>query len=392
MESKKVLPVLFLVMFLVMVGFGIIIPILPFYTESLGASVTGLGWLMAIYSITQFIFAPMWGKVSDKVGRKPIILVGIIGLALSFFLMAIAKTFAFMFIARTIGGILSAANMTTVMAYVADITTEENRAKGMGMVGAATGLGFVFGPAIGGVLSDISLVLPFIVSGVCATITAIGVFFFLKESPTKVKRHDTSEKKSATKILFSNDGLLLVLQVLVTLSLATLEVTFAYFAAEKIGMDSFTLGFVFMIMGLCGAAVQGGLIGVLVKKLGEQKVIMLGLALSTVGFITILFISNFITAAIFISIFGVGNGLIRPCITTILTKKSLTSNGQISGLIASSDSLGRILGPIAGSTLFAYSINLPYYFGILLTVLGFFMFIVYKLRNEQKMTLKTTNS
>lgn len=384
MNTKKVLPVLFAIMFLVMVGFGIIIPILPFYTETLGASVQGLGWLMAIYSITQFVFAPIWGKVSDKIGRKPVILIGIIGLATSFYLMALAESFMFMFIARTIGGVLSAANMTTVMAYVADITTEENRAKGMGMIGAATGLGFVFGPALGGVLSEASLVLPFWVSGIFATVTAIGVFFLLEESPVKVDRTANQPKINSMKILFSNNGLLLVLQVLVTLSLASLEVTFAYFAAEKIGMDSFALGFVFMIMGLCGAAVQGGLIGVLVKKLGDQKVIILGLALSAIGFITILFISNFLTAAIFISIFGIGNGLIRPCITAILTKQTIGSNGQISGLIASSDSLGRVLGPLAGSTLFAYSMNLPYYFGILLTVLGYFMFVVYKLRNQQK--------
>lgn len=383
MNSKKVLPILFAIMFLVMVGFGIIIPIIPYYTEYLGASVKGLGWLMSIYSITQFVFAPIWGKVSDRIGRKPVILIGIIGLALSFYLMAIAKTFAFMFVARTLGGILSAANMTTVMAYVADITTKENRAKGMGVIGAATGLGFVFGPAIGGVLSKTSIVLPFWVSAVFATVTAIGVFFLLEESKVKEERESKVANLGSMKLIFGTNGLLLALQLVATISLAGLETTFAYFVNVKIGMTAYELGFVFMIMGLCQAAVQGGLLGTLVKKFGEGNVIILGLVLSAIGFTSILFISNFLTAAIFVSILGVGNGFIRPCVTAILTNKAIGSNGQISGIIASSDSLGRIIGPLAGSFLYAYTISFPYYFGLLLSIVGLLMYMIYLLKDRQ---------
>ncbi len=151
MKSKKVLAILFAVMFLVMVGFGIIIPVLPFYAEELGASPLELGLLMSVYSLMQFLFSPMWGRISDRIGRKPVLLLGISGLALSFFLMAFASHLWMLFAARIIGGFLSAANMPTVMAYVADITTEENRSKGMGIIGASVGLGFIFGPAIGGI-------------------------------------------------------------------------------------------------------------------------------------------------------------------------------------------------------------------------------------------------
>lgn len=151
MENKRALPILFLVMFLVMVGFGIIIPVLPFYAEELGASPAELGLLMAVYSFMQLLFSPVWGKISDKIGRKPVMLIGIAGLSISFFLMAIANHLWMLFFARIIGGLLSAANMPTTMAYAADITTPENRSKGMGMIGAAVGLGFIFGPAIGGV-------------------------------------------------------------------------------------------------------------------------------------------------------------------------------------------------------------------------------------------------
>src|SRR5690606_15236548 len=135
MENKKVLPILFFIMFLVFIGFGIIIPVLPFYAEDLGASPTELGLLMAVYSFMQLLFAPLWGRLSDQIGRKPILIIGISGLAFSFFLMAIADSLFMLFVARILGGTLSAANMPTAMAYVADITTEENRSKGMGIVG-----------------------------------------------------------------------------------------------------------------------------------------------------------------------------------------------------------------------------------------------------------------
>ena len=148
-KTKRALPILFAVMFLVMVGFGIIIPVLPFYAENIGATPIQLGFLMAVYSLTQLLFAPIWGRISDRIGRKPVIIIGILGLSLSFYLMAISTSLWMLFVARIIGGILSSANMPTVMAYVADITSPEDRGKGMGVVGAATGLGFVFGPSIG---------------------------------------------------------------------------------------------------------------------------------------------------------------------------------------------------------------------------------------------------
>src|SRR5690625_2395126 len=148
-------------MFFVMVGFGIIIPVLPFYAEELGASPAELGLLMAVYSLMQLLFAPMWGRISDRIGRKPVIMIGILGLSLSFFLMALSTELWMLFAARIIGGFLSSANMPTVMAYVADITSEEDRGKGMGIVGAATGLGFIFGPAVGGMFSIFSIDAPF---------------------------------------------------------------------------------------------------------------------------------------------------------------------------------------------------------------------------------------
>lgn len=372
LKLKKVLPILFMIMFLVMVGFGIIIPVLPFYAEELGASPTELGLLMAVYSFMQFLFAPMWGRISDRYGRKPVILVGIFGLSLSFFLMALSTQVWMLFAARVIGGALSAANMPTVMAYVADITTEEDRSKGMGIIGAATGLGFIFGPAIGGVFTNINLHAPFYIAGTLSFLTLLFVMFFLKESLhySEAGKAGRDKKQPFRKAIAGPFALLYFLQFFITLSLAGLEATFAYFAAAKAGLDAVKLGYIFMIMGLASAAVQGNM-GKLTKKFGEVRIIQVGIILSALGFALILFTRDFISAAIFLAIFGVGNGVIRPSISSLLTKKSRAGYGRTTGYLSSFDSLGRIIGPVLGGVLYSIAIELPYISGIILSIAAF---------------------
>ncbi|WP_138420751.1 MFS transporter [Aquibacillus sediminis] len=389
METKKALPILFAVMFLVMVGFGIIIPVLPFYAEEMGASPTELGLLMAVYSLTQLIFAPMWGRISDRIGRKPVIMIGIFGLSLSFWLMAIASSLLMLFAARIIGGTLSAANMPTVMAYASDITSEEDRGKGMGIIGASIGLGFIFGPAIGGVFSDISLQLPFIVAGASSLLTFLIVMVFLKESLSLDGQDEqTTSKASLRQTLQGPISILFFLQLFVSLSLSGLEATFAYFAAEKAGLGTVELGYIFMIMGLAGAIVQGGLVGRLTKRFGEGAVIQIGILVSAIGFLLILFVDNFATAAIFLTVFGIGNGVIRPSVSSLLTKRSKTGYGSTTGFLSSFDSLGRIIGPPLGGWLFSVMIGLPYISGILLSVIAFILYRVYVSYQTKEHTTK----
>jgi len=388
MNTKKALPILFLVMFLVMVGFGIIIPVMPFYAEEIGASPTQLGLLMAVYSLMQLLFAPMWGRVSDRIGRKPVIMIGIIGLSLSFFLMALSTELWMLFAARIIGGLLSSANMPTVMAYVADITSEEDRGKGMGIIGASVGLGFIFGPAIGGIFSQSSLNMPFYLAGATSLITFLLVTFVLKESLSIEERN--SQAKERTSLLKAFNGpvsVLFVLQLFVSLSLSGLEATFAYFAAEKAGLGSVQLGYIFMIMGLAGAIVQGGLVGRMTKKLGEGAVIQLGILISAVGFALILLIKGFGTAALFLTIFGVGNGLIRPSVSSLLTKKSTAGHGSTTGLLSSFDSLGRIIGPPLGGWLFSIAIGMPYISGIILSGIALVLYQIYQSRMKNSHSL-----
>ena len=382
-QTKKALPILFAVMFFVMVGFGIIIPVLPFYAEGIGATPTQLGLLMAVYSLMQLLFSPMWGKISDRIGRKPVIMIGIIGLSLSFFLMAISSQLWMLFAARIIGGFLSSANMPTVTAYVADITSPEDRGKGMGVVGAAVGLGFVFGPAIGGIFSEISLSMPFYISGISSLLTFFIVFFFLKESLPESERQQSTDSQPSRWQAFSGSlSILYILQLFVSISLAGLEASFAYFAAQKVGLNTVQLGYIFMIMGFTGAIVQGGLLGRLTKKWGEGNVIQIGIIISIIGFLLVLLIDDFTTAAIYLSVFGIGNGLIRPSVSSLLTKRSTVGHGSVTGLLSSFDSFGRIVGPPLGGWLFAVMMNLPYIVGAILSVIAFILYRIYAVKSK----------
>lgn len=384
MNSKKALPLLFAVMFLVMVGFGIIIPVIPFYAEQLGASPAELGLLMAVYSLMQLLFAPMWGRISDRIGRKPVIMIGIFGLGLSFFLMALATELWMLFAARIIGGFLSSANMPTVMAYVADITSEEDRGKGMGIIGAAIGLGFIFGPAIGGIFSRESLNAPFYLAGASSLLTFFLVMFVLRESLTPEQRSSRLKKRTGLLEAFNGPaGILFILQLFVSLSLSGLEATFAYFASEKAGLGTVELGYIFMIMGFAGALVQGGLVGRMTKKYGEGVIIQIGIAISAIGFALILLIDSFATAAIYLTVFGIGNGFIRPSVSSLLTKTSQTGYGSTTGLLSSFDSLGRIIGPPLGGWLFSISIGFPYVSGILLSVIAFLLYRAHDARTNR---------
>ena len=353
--QKSRLLLLFFTLFFVMLGFGIIIPNLAYYAEDIGASPTKIAILMSIYSGMQLVFAPIWGRLSDKHGRKPAILYGLLGNAVALAAFGLAKDYMWLFIARSAAGIASAAVLPSVMAYVADVTTEEERGKGMGLMGAAMGLGFIFGPAIGGVMGRHDL--PFFVAGGLSLLTFLFALALLPESLQKDAVEAHHEWISPREI-FRQTTLksplipLFLVAFFTTFSFAGLETTFPLFIKEGWGFEQREMGWMFMVIGVIVVPLQGGLLGRLINRIGERRIIVAGLLLNALGMVLLLYAFNFVTLTVYLTITGIGNQLIRPTNTSWISKQTQIGQGAAIGIMDAFLSLGRILGPLLGGWLY----------------------------------------
>src|SRR5438132_5025643 len=281
--KRSPLLVIFITIFIDLVGFGIVIPVLPFYAEGtkFGATPREVGLLFASYSFMQLIFAPVLGRLSDKYGRRPILLISLLGTSLGFLILGLASTLWMLFLGRIIDGI-SGGNISTAQAYIADVTTKEDRAKGMGLIGAAFGLGFVFGPAIGGVLSRWGINVPFIFAGSLAFANAMLLYFVLPETvtPDHPARVSAASGRGWRQLLGALKRLqlafVLIIYFLGIVAFSMMTATFSLFMMFRLGYDAFHNGWVFAFVGIISAVIQGGLIGKLVKRFGEPWLIIVG--------------------------------------------------------------------------------------------------------------------
>lgn len=361
---KKQLMMIMSIQLAVYTGFGMIIPILPKIIKSIGAAPIHLGLLLSIYSIVSFIMAPIWGSYSDRIGRRPVIIAGLLGFSISFFLFAISGGHLWlMYLSRVLGGFSSGALSSVAMAYVADITTEEERTKSMGLVGMTIGIGFILGPAIGGIFSIWGPYTAFYAATVLTFVMMLVAIAILKESLQKKEDHDSYKKRSRFEAFTGSLKYLYVLSFLVAFALAGLESTFQFFEMKKIGATVLQVGIMFGVVGVIEAIMQGGVIRLFTKKGGENKGILIGLLASSAGFFLILLSQNVVTATLYMAVFSAGNALIRPCVVSLLTKKTTVGQGITTGLNSSMGSLGRIVGPILGTSVFAVNIRLPFIIG-----------------------------
>ena len=366
--------IILVTVFIDLLGFGIIIPLLPFYAESFGASAFIIGLLGTSFSLMQFLFSPIWGRWSDRVGRKPIILVGLLGSCLSYLGLALSTSLTMLFIARIVGGI-AGANIPTAQAYIADVTTPENRARGMGMVGAAFGLGFIFGPAIGGLLSRFSPQTPMWFASALCLANFIAAWFLLPES----RRVDATSKNLGRMEAFRHAArqptllLLLSLFFLVTLAFSGFEATFAIFSERKFGFTASTIGFVFAFIGVVLALVQGVLVGKVVKRIGERRLIPLAIFAIALGIGLIPYAWSVPTLLGALGVLALGMGFNNPSLTSMVSRLSDPDDqGGILGLASSLSSLGRVVGPAWGGYVYdAYGMTTPYLSAAGLMLLAF---------------------
>ena len=360
--KRSPLVVIFITVFIDLVGFGIVIPVLPFYAEGtkFGANPRQVGLLFASYSVMQLIFAPVLGRLSDRYGRRPVLLFSLLGTCAGFLILGFATTLWMLFLGRIIDGI-SGGNISTAQAYIADVTTKEDRAKGMGLIGAAFGLGFVFGPAIGGVLSRWGINVPFIFAGSLAFANAMLLYFVLPETvtPDHPARASAATGRSWGQLFKSlrnvRLGLILTIYFLSIVAFSIMTASFSLFLMFRFGFDAFHNGLVFAFVGIISAFIQGGLIGRLVKRFGEPFLVIVG----TFLFSASLFASPFIGPAlgvIAILLIGaasaIGNALNAPTLTSLASKSaSAHEQGTILGVTQSVASLARAVGPSIAAVL-----------------------------------------
>ena len=381
-ESKRNLYILTFVLFVVMLGYGIVIPILPFYIESMGAGGTELGLLVASYAVMRLFCGPVWGALSDRIGRKPILLIGISGYAVAMLWFGLATQLWMLFAARILSGILSSATSPTTMAYIGDSTPEKERGGGMGLLGAAGGIGTILGPALGGFLGGESLAVPFFIAAGLSVLSLLLAWFFLPESLPKAERVKPEEKKGIVDVqvwmgtIRSPIGVLFLLTFISTCGLMIFANVFGLYALERFSYGTGEVGVMMMVLGLVSALAQGVLAGPLTAKWGDAMVIKGGLLLTAIGFILMLLADTFATVLLTTAFFGLGTALQIPALTSLTSKRAAVPQGIAMGLSNSFVSLGRIFGPVFGGAIFDVNIFLPYLGGSAIMAIGFIVSLV----------------
>lgn len=356
-------------------GFGVVIPLLPFWAQHLGASALVIGLLSASFALVQFVFTPMLGALSDRVGRKPIILGSLLIEALSFALTALAGSLPLLFVARALGG-LGASNLGSAQAVVADATSRKDRARSMGMIGAAIGLGFVVGPALGGVLAPLGPALPFWVSMGVALLNALLAWAFLPE--TRTRRTEQSSAHSLGLLegwrnAFGNTEVmrLVSINLLYIVAFTGMETVFALFTQRTFGWTALQNGLLFTYIGVIVVVMQGGLVGLLVKWMGEQRLLLVGLLLLAGGLLLLPWSTHLALLLITMGILSAGDGAVTPIVSTLLSFASPSdAQGEALGLAQGIAGLGRVLGPLAAGSLFTLSVPLPFLLGGVLALVG----------------------
>jgi len=365
------LAILFVIVFIDLLGFGMVIPVLPLYAKALGAKEAWVGLLSSGYSAMQLVFAPIWGRLSDRVGRRPILLASIAMTSVAFALYGFASDFAWLLVARLFAGVATA-NIAIAQAYVADVTTPQTRAKGMGLIGAAFGLGFVLGPAFGGVLSRHSLAAPSFAAALLAALNLVAAFAILGEPGQRRKASHGARPGGLAPLRaeLSRPGVLALILIyfLAISAFSAMENTYAFLANERYRIEARNVFWLFAYIGIIVVAVQGGLIGPLAKRFGEKRLLVAGVLLEGLGLAALPFAGGIPGLLAATAPLAVGSGLANPSLSALLSRRARADDqGGTLGLGQSAAAFGRIVGPEAGTfTYSSYAPGFPYVGGALL--------------------------
>jgi MFS transporter, DHA1 family, tetracycline resistance protein len=346
--KKSPLASILSIVFIDLIGFGMIIPILPLYAQRFRATEWEIGILLASYSFMQFLASPVLGWLSDRYGRKPVLLCSLVGSAAGYLLMANAASLGMLFVARILAGV-AGASVGTASAYIADITPPENRSKRIGLIGAAFGIGFVLGPAIGGILSHFSVIAPFWFAAILSVLNAILMWIVLPEPERHAAQQkgplnlqDTLKQAGSWRL-----GVITVTYFIAIAGFAIVTVIFPQVSHRRFELDQSQISYIFVMMGLIGAAIQGGGIGRLSKRFGDVNLAITGFALMAASMMLMPFASSVPVFLLFSTGLAIGNSLSQPTVNAMASKgASAALQGRVLGLVQSAGSLGRVFGPV----------------------------------------------
>lgn len=354
--------------FLYLLGLGVLFPVLPYFGRDLGLSELQLGTLMGVYALASVLTAPFWGRFSDRYGRRPAMLIGLSGFALAFGLFALGTTFAQLFAARVLGGVLAAATQPAILSYAVDVTPPERRSTALGIVGAAFGLGVVSGPILGGLIGGYDYRLPFFVTAGIGATAAVAVAVWLPESLTPAIREEAQRRRRLLTergfgIAHIAAGLapFLSYSLLVQAGRSGLESTLGFLVADRLAGSVTDVGYLLGAAGVVAVIVQGGLIRPLVQRAGDHPVMLAGTVLQGLGLLGLAFESGWGGMASATILIGFGSALLMPTFTAELSRAAEDVQGEAQGLNASVQSLGRAVGPVVFTLLYQTSGTiLPY--------------------------------
>ncbi len=355
-SDRSVLRIVFLTVFIDLLGFGIVIPLLPLYAEKYRPSPLAFGLLMSSFSAMQFVFAPLLGRLSDRYGRRPVLVVSLLGTVAGYLLFAFAHSLAMLFASRLLDG-ATGGNIGTAQAIIADSTAPADRARGMGMIGMAFGLGFIFGPAIGGLSVHLGEAAPGLFAAGLSLVACLWAFLRLPETRPAGAVAPSVPLFSAGPLLRAfrrpEIGALMLLSLVTTTAFANFEATFAQFLSLRLGAGPATVAWFFVFIGVCSALVQGGLVRRLAPRFGEARLVLAGGLLLVAGFLFLRVATDAPRLLVGIAVIALGIGVTTPTLSSLVSRRTASSEqGEILGAYQSMASLGRVFGPFAGEHLY----------------------------------------
>jgi MFS transporter, DHA1 family, tetracycline resistance protein len=351
-SPRRALATLFLIVFADLVGFGIVIPLLPLYAEHYRPAPWVFGLLMAAYSAMQFVFSPILGRVSDRVGRRPVLLISLTGSVIGFVMFALADSLLWLFASRLLAGI-AGGNIATAQAVIADTTKPEDRARGMGLIGAAFGLGFIAGPALAGVLAPIGSAAPGWAAAVCSAVAFAMTLLYLPETrPVGIAATRSIPTSGVARLAFAwrhpELAPLMLIGFTVVTGFAAFEVTFAQFLHDRLALPHSGVSFLFVYIGVLAAIVQGVLVGRATRWLGERRLVIGGLALGAVGLLLLASAHRMVVVLAVLPALSLGIGMVMPSLSSLVSRSAdADQQGMALGAFQGISSLARVAGPFA---------------------------------------------